>query len=451
MNTNRTRATAALAAAGVAWGASVPLSKVALDWLAPGWLTVARFGVAAIVLLLAVPRPALRAAFTPGVVVAGALGYGGSVLLQNAGLERTSVTHAALLIGAVPVLVAIIAALWQHAVARPVAWAGFALSLAGVGAITGGHAGGTSRAGDALVLASALLSATVTVAQGRLLPGRDPVAVTAAQFVGAALFALPLTVATEPLPAVPAGAGAVLALAGITACGTLLPFTLFAYGQRRVSAEMAGAFLNLEPLVGAAAGIIAFGDPAGPRQLAGGAAVVAGIGLSSLPLLRAHRGGGHRLELESVPALSRPRPSRRPPGGYSVHRTAAGRRRAARQPGHMAMRTATSKVAGIVARMSPAGMSGDGAMPAAAANPAHACRPASTPSGRPASSATQPNAPACHTTRRSTWPRLSPSVLSTARSLRRRRTPVASTCARVPTARTTNSAPRTSDVSRTPA
>lgn len=280
---------AALVVAGLAWGGSVPLSKVGLEWLAPGWLTFARFGAAALVLLIAVPRPALRAAFTGRVVVSGMLGYGGSVLLQNAGIARTSVTHAALLIGAVPVLVAIIAALWQHAVARPVAWAGFALSLAGVAAITGGHGGGATGAGDALVLASALFSATVTVAQGRLLEHRDPVAVTAVQFAGAALVALPFAVTTEGLPAAPAGSGAVLAVAGLTAIGTLLPFTLFAYGQRRVSAEVAGAFLNLEPLVGAVAGVVAFGDPAGPRQLAGGAAIVAGIALSSLPLLGGHR------------------------------------------------------------------------------------------------------------------------------------------------------------------
>jgi O-acetylserine/cysteine efflux transporter len=37
--------------------------------------------------------------------------------------------------------------------------------------------------------------------------------------------------------------------------GTLLPFTLFAYAQGRVSPEVAGAFLNLEPLVGAVAGV----------------------------------------------------------------------------------------------------------------------------------------------------------------------------------------------------
>jgi O-acetylserine/cysteine efflux transporter len=286
MNTNRMRAVAALTAAGLAWGISVPLSKVALAWLAPGWLTFARFGLAAAVLLLAVPRPALRAAFTAPVLASGALGYGGCILLQNAGIARTSVTHAALLIGAVPVLVAVIAAVWQRAVARPIGWTGFVLSLAGVGLITGSHSAGTTRTGDALVLASVLLSATMTVAQGRLLANRNPVAVTAVQFAGAAAVALPFAASTEGMPAAPASAGSVLAVAGLIAGGTLLPFTLFAYGQRRVTADVAGAFLNLEPLVGAVAGIVFFGDPAGSRQLAGGAAIITGIALGSLPLLR---------------------------------------------------------------------------------------------------------------------------------------------------------------------
>jgi O-acetylserine/cysteine efflux transporter len=60
---------------------------------------------------------------------------------------------------------------------------------------------------------------------------------------------------------------------------------MFAYGQSRVSAEVAGAFFNLEPLVGAVAGFVVFGNPAGPQQLTGGAAIVAGIALSTLPLL----------------------------------------------------------------------------------------------------------------------------------------------------------------------
>ena len=144
-------------------------------------------------------------------------------------------------------------------------------------------------AGDGLVLASLLLGAAATVAQGRLLTGRDPVAVTAVQFLGATVGALLVSVLTEGAPALPAGPGPVLAVVALAAGGTLLPFTLFAFGQSRVSAEVAGAFLNLEPLVGAIAGAVAFGDPVGLAQIAGGAAIVAGIGLSSLPLLAGRR------------------------------------------------------------------------------------------------------------------------------------------------------------------
>jgi len=311
MNINRRHAVAALIAAGLLWGTTVPLSKLALQWLSPGWLTAVRFGLAAAVLLAAarprgvrgdgspregrVPRDrpagsALRRAFTPGVLVAGALGYGGSVMVQNAGITRTSVTHAALLIGAVPVLVAIIAAVWHRTVARPVAWFGFAVSLGGVGLVTvGGGGGGATVTGDGLVLVSLLLSATVTVAQARLLTGRDPVAVTAVQFLGATLGSLPVAVVSEGVPAVPAGAGAVLAVVALALAGTLAPFTLFAFGQSRVSAEVAGAFLNLEPLVGAIAGAVVFADPVGLAQVAGGVAILAGIALSSLPLITAGR------------------------------------------------------------------------------------------------------------------------------------------------------------------
>src|ERR1700761_3874632 len=190
MTDNRRLAVAALALAGMLWGTTVPLSKLALAWLPAGWLTVARFGLAAVVLLVLMRRSARRAqtdprpqrprpvrpAATPLVLGSGAAGYGASVVLQNAGVALTSVTHAALLIGAVPMLVAVIAAVWHRTVAKPVAWAGFAVSLLGVGLIAGGGGGGATLSGDGLVLISLLISATVTVAQARLLPGRDPVA-----------------------------------------------------------------------------------------------------------------------------------------------------------------------------------------------------------------------------------------------------------------------------------
>jgi O-acetylserine/cysteine efflux transporter len=286
MNLDRRSAPAALAAAGLLWGTTVPVTKLALQWLPPGWLTVARFGLAAAVLLAAVGFR-VRGAASPAVLAWGAVGYGGSILVQNAGITRTSVSHAALLIGATPVLVAVIAALWHRSVAPPVAWTGAAVSFAGVGLVAAGGGGGASFAGDGLVLASLGFSASFTVAQARLLPGRDPVAVTAVQFLAAALTALPVAAVTEGAPPAAGGAGPVLATAGLVLLGTLAPATLFAYGQARVSAEIAGSFVNLEPLVGVAAGAAVFGDPVGLAQAAGAAAILTGIALGSLPLLRA--------------------------------------------------------------------------------------------------------------------------------------------------------------------
>ena len=288
MNNSRRLVFPALVGAGVLWGTTVPLSKVALGWLPPAWLAFGRFAIAAIV-LMAVSGPRLRAACKPAILVTGAIGYGGSVLLQNIGIERTSVTHAALLIGATPVLVAIMAATLGHSVARPLAWAGFMLSLAGVGLIAGGQGHGSTMNGDALVLAAQLVSAGFTVSQARLLRGQDPIAVTALQLAAAGLAMLPFALVTEALPTSTASLAQVLAFAGLTLAGTVGPTTLFAFAQSRVSADVAGAFLNLEPLVGAAAGTALFGDPVGAVQLGGGAAIVTGIVLSSFQVVRAER------------------------------------------------------------------------------------------------------------------------------------------------------------------
>lgn len=278
----------ALIAAGILWGTTVPLSKIALAWMAPGWLAFARFALAAAVLMV-VSRRRLRAAASPAILVTGGIGYGGSVLLQNVGIQRTSVTHAALLIGATPVLIAIIAAALRHSVARPLAWTGFAMSLVGVGFIASGQGSGSTLGGDGLVMGAQLVSAGFTVSQARLLRNRDPIAVTGLQLMAAAVMVLPIAIATEPRMAGPVSASALLATIGLVVAGTVGPTTLFAFGQSRVAADVAGTFLNIEPLVGALLGMALFADPVGPAQVAGGAAIVTGIALSTLQVVRTER------------------------------------------------------------------------------------------------------------------------------------------------------------------
>jgi drug/metabolite transporter (DMT)-like permease len=73
MFVRRPTALVALVAAGLLWGLTVPLSKLVLEWLDGGWLTVVRFALAAPLLARASPRD-LRAALTAKVLGAGAIG-----------------------------------------------------------------------------------------------------------------------------------------------------------------------------------------------------------------------------------------------------------------------------------------------------------------------------------------------------------------------------------------
>ncbi len=63
------------------WGITVALSKVSLHWLTPSWLAAAAFMAAAPILAF-VGRRGLRNAFTPRVLISGAIGLGIVVLLQ---------------------------------------------------------------------------------------------------------------------------------------------------------------------------------------------------------------------------------------------------------------------------------------------------------------------------------------------------------------------------------
>ncbi len=108
---------------------------------------------------------------------------------------------------------------------------------------------------------------------------------TAVQMFAGALAGVPNAI-VEGVPAAPASLAPVAALLALILAGTLLPFALFAWGQSRVAPQLAGAFLNLEPLVGAATGALAFGDPFGPVQLLGGLVILSGIALSTAPKRR---------------------------------------------------------------------------------------------------------------------------------------------------------------------
>src|SRR5262249_3591833 len=166
--------------------------------------------------------------------------------------------------------------------ASAAAWTGSLIALAGVGLIAGGGGSGTSLMGDLLVLASVSGSAAVIVVQPRLLAGRDAGAGAAVHLGAGGVFSLP-SARLHGLPAAPPSATPIVAVILLALTGTALAFWLFAWGQGHVSPEVAGAFVNLEPLVGAATGAVVFHDIVGGVQMLGGTAILVGIALGALP------------------------------------------------------------------------------------------------------------------------------------------------------------------------
>src|SRR3954453_14832399 len=105
----RHSALVALLAAGLLWGLTVPLSKLVLEWLDGGWLTVVRFALAAPVLALPGPRPPPRPPpRAPRPLPGGGGGAGGLVVgavvspTRGGGWAPGAPPHAALIVGAVP-------------------------------------------------------------------------------------------------------------------------------------------------------------------------------------------------------------------------------------------------------------------------------------------------------------------------------------------------------------
>lgn len=275
----------ALTAAGVIWGSSVALSKLSLGWLDPSWLTALRVSVAALVLAV-IGRRQLRRALNRRVALAGAVGYGLALLLQNAGIAQTSVSHAAIIVGGLPAVVAVISAGLGYGRTTRLVWLGYGVALLGIVLVARGGGGGATTSGDALVFISMLLSSALIVVQPRLLEGQDPAAVTAVQFGAAAVVSLPVALLSGGLPGAPVSASPLIAFIALALVGTVVPFWLFAHGQKETSAELAGAMVNIEPLVGAIIGWIGFGDPVGVCQLLGATALIAGILLSTVPWQR---------------------------------------------------------------------------------------------------------------------------------------------------------------------
>jgi drug/metabolite transporter (DMT)-like permease len=289
---------AACALAGCLWGTGFFFGKIALTEMGVAHMVLYRFFFTCFVLLpLVWCHPArLSAGEWRLLLFASFLGVPAQFLVQFYGLSLTTVSHAALMVGTMPVLLAAAAALFAHERLDAVGWLALFASTTGVALIVFARtpaASGTqspSIVGDMLVVLSLVIALGWVLLNKRLMLRHPPVVITSYGLLSGAAMLAVIVLASRGMPPVHAISGRVwLALAASGVLCTASTTLLWNWGIHRVPASRAGVFLNLEPAVGSLLGIKLLGDRLGPLAWLGGALIVAAAitlttrGLAELP------------------------------------------------------------------------------------------------------------------------------------------------------------------------
>ncbi len=285
---------AACAAAGCLWGTGFYFGKIALREMSVGHMVLYRFLFACVGMLPAAffsrNRRPWRRVETRILLLSAMLGIPIQFLLQFHGLALTTVSHAALMVGTMPVLLAVAAAIFLGERLDWIGWLALAASTVGVGCIVlGGHPASSSGArptliGDLLVVVSLAIALGWVLMNKRLMDVHSPLAVSAWSILaGTAMLAAWVFAFDGPPPVRQVSLSVWLALAASGLLCTATTTFLWNWGIHHVPASRAGVFLNIEPALGSYLGVRLLGDRLGPLAWVGGALILAAaIALTTL-------------------------------------------------------------------------------------------------------------------------------------------------------------------------
>lgn len=175
----------ACALAGCFWGTGFYFGKVVLAHMGVGHMVIYRFLFACIGLLPFAlrHRPYFSAREWRLLLVASFFGIPVQYLVQFYGLSLTTVSHASLMVGTMPVLLGAAATIFAGERLDRIGWAALIGSSAGIALIVlGGHhaatAYGPTLAGDLLVITALLVSLFWILMNKRLMEQHSPAVVT---------------------------------------------------------------------------------------------------------------------------------------------------------------------------------------------------------------------------------------------------------------------------------
>jgi drug/metabolite transporter (DMT)-like permease len=272
---------AACAVASCFWGCGFFFGKIALEEMNFAHMVLYRFLFAIVVLLplLVTHRPGLNRREWGLLAVASFLGVPLQFLIQFYALSITTVSHAALMVGTMPVILAVGAAVFAHERMDRVGWMALVGSTCGAGLIAlggGSHAkGGATLTGDLLVVVSLLIALFWILINKELVGRHSHVVVTAyGLLIGTAMLMVWVPVQYGMPPVAGVSVKAWLALAGSGVLCTATTTLLWNWGMTQVPASQAGVLLNMEPLIGSLLGVLVLGERLGPSAWVGGGLIL---------------------------------------------------------------------------------------------------------------------------------------------------------------------------------
>jgi drug/metabolite transporter (DMT)-like permease len=202
-----------------------------------------------------------------------------------AGVNGTSVSNAALIIGATPVVVAVASALAGRDRITPFHWLGAAVSAAGIWVVVGHGAsfGGATFHGDLLIMVSVGCWAVYTLGAARLMERHSPLYVTG---VTMAIGGLPY--AAIFLPDVlrvdwsHVSAFTLVALPLSALLALCAAYLIWYAGVQQIGPARTSIYSNIVPIAAMAVAGVWLGEPISKTKMIGAAAIIGGVLLTRI-------------------------------------------------------------------------------------------------------------------------------------------------------------------------
>ena len=275
----------ALLIAMIIWGGTYVVTKVALPDIGPFTILFIRLVLGTAALLPFAWRQGFRPrlSFQRRFVLFGLTGMVLHLGFEILGLRFTSASSAVLIIATAPVVTLAFSILFLKERVTRRQLAGIALSIVGVGLITGAQAARgypLSWLGNLLVFAGVVTWGVFTVQGKRIADSQSWIVSTTAATGAAILMSAPLAaieIAIQGAPSVTTGG--ILAVVYLGVAAQAVAYGLWNFALEHVDASVAGPYVNLVPVVGVVLAL-STGETMTGLQWLGGLTVAAGVWLN---------------------------------------------------------------------------------------------------------------------------------------------------------------------------